>query len=85
MTYGGIVQSLTMPDKNGKFADIVLGFDNLDGYTSPPISRVVRISARSSAATATASAARSSRWKARPTRSPSNNNGNIAARRLEGV
>ena len=34
ITYGGIVQSLTMPDKNGKFADIVLGFDNLDGYTS---------------------------------------------------
>ncbi len=35
MTYGGIVQKLTMPDKNGKFADIVLGFDNLDGYLSP--------------------------------------------------
>ncbi len=33
MTYGGIVQKLTMPDKNGKFADIVLGFDTLDGYT----------------------------------------------------
>ena len=32
MTYGGIVQSLTMPDKNGKFADIVLGYDNLQGY-----------------------------------------------------
>jgi aldose 1-epimerase len=35
MTYGGIVQKLTMPDKNGQFADIVLGFDNLDGYTNP--------------------------------------------------
>jgi aldose 1-epimerase len=34
MTYGGIVQSLNMPDKNGKFADIVLGFDSLDGYTA---------------------------------------------------
>ena len=33
MTYGGIVQSLTMPDKNGKFGDVVLGFDTLDGYT----------------------------------------------------
>jgi aldose 1-epimerase len=32
MTYGGIVQSLSMPDKNGKFADVVLGFDNLDSY-----------------------------------------------------
>ena len=33
MTYGGIVQSLKVPDKNGKFADVVLGFDTLDGYT----------------------------------------------------
>jgi len=32
MTYGGIVQSLSMPDKHGKLADIVLGFDTLDGY-----------------------------------------------------
>jgi aldose 1-epimerase len=32
MTYGGIVQKLTMPDKNGNFADVVLGFDNLEGY-----------------------------------------------------
>ena len=34
MTYGGIVQKLTMPDKNGEFADVVLGFDTLDGYTN---------------------------------------------------
>jgi aldose 1-epimerase len=33
MTYGGIVTSLKTPDKNGNFADVVLGFDNLDGYT----------------------------------------------------
>ncbi len=32
MTYGGIVQKLTMPDKNGRFADVVLGFDDLTGY-----------------------------------------------------
>jgi aldose 1-epimerase len=32
MTYGGIVQSLTVPDQNGKMGDIVLGYDNLDGY-----------------------------------------------------
>src|ERR1700690_376261 len=32
MTYGGIVQSLKVPDKNGQFSDIVLGYDNLDGY-----------------------------------------------------
>ncbi len=35
MTYGGILQSLKMPDKNGKFDDVVLGFDSLDGYTAP--------------------------------------------------
>ncbi len=33
MTYGGIVQKLVMPDKHGKFADVVLGFDTLEGYT----------------------------------------------------
>jgi aldose 1-epimerase len=30
--YGGIVTSLTVPDKNGKFDDVVLGFDSLDQY-----------------------------------------------------
>ena len=33
MTYGGIVQSLRVPDKTGKLDDVVLGFDTLDGYT----------------------------------------------------
>jgi len=32
MTYGGIVQSLKVPDKNGNFGDVVLGYDTLDGY-----------------------------------------------------
>ncbi len=32
MTYGGIVTSLTTADKHGKFGDVVLGYDNLDGY-----------------------------------------------------
>jgi aldose 1-epimerase len=32
MNYGGIVQSLIVPDRNGKMDDIVLGYDNLDGY-----------------------------------------------------
>ena len=32
MTYGGIVTSLKTPDKNGQFADVVLGCDKLDGY-----------------------------------------------------
>ena len=30
--YGGIVVSLKVPDKNGKFGDVVLGYDNLDSY-----------------------------------------------------
>ncbi len=34
MTYGGIVVSLKAPDKNGKAADVVLGFDDLDGYVA---------------------------------------------------
>ena len=32
MTYGAIVTELHVPDKNGKTADVVLGFDNLDQY-----------------------------------------------------
>lgn len=31
-TYGATIVSLTAPDKNGKFDDIVLGYDTLDGY-----------------------------------------------------
>jgi aldose 1-epimerase len=34
-TYGGIVTSWTAPDREGKHADIVLGFNDLAGYTSP--------------------------------------------------
>ena len=30
--YGGTVVSIKVPDRNGKFADVVLGFDNFDGY-----------------------------------------------------
>ena len=30
--YGGRVVSLYTPDKNGKFKDIVLGYDNINGY-----------------------------------------------------
>jgi aldose 1-epimerase len=32
ITYGGIVTSLQVPDRNGKFADIVLGCDSVDDY-----------------------------------------------------
>jgi len=31
-TYGGIVTSLTAPDRHGRYADVVLGFDSLDEY-----------------------------------------------------
>jgi aldose 1-epimerase len=30
--YGGIVTTLTAPDRKGQFGDVVLGFDKLDGY-----------------------------------------------------
>ncbi|HEV2717861.1 MAG TPA: aldose epimerase family protein, partial [Terriglobales bacterium] len=30
--YGGIIVSLRVPDKNGSVADVVLGYDKLDGY-----------------------------------------------------
>ena len=30
--YGGIITSLKLPDKNGKFDDVVLGYNNLDEY-----------------------------------------------------
>ncbi|WP_045688702.1 aldose epimerase family protein [Hymenobacter sp. AT01-02] len=33
-TYGGTLTSLLVPDKNGKLGDVVLGFDDLGGYTS---------------------------------------------------
>jgi aldose 1-epimerase len=32
ITYGGIVISLRVPDKNGTMGDIALGYNNLDGY-----------------------------------------------------
>jgi aldose 1-epimerase len=32
MTYGGIVVSLKVPDRNGKVGDVVVGYDSLDGF-----------------------------------------------------
>ena len=40
LTYGGIVQSITVPDRHGSLADVVLGFKTLDDYVkydSPPV------------------------------------------------
>jgi aldose 1-epimerase len=33
--YGGIVTSIVTPDREGKRADVVLGFDSLEGYLKP--------------------------------------------------
>jgi len=32
MTYGGIILSIKVPDRNGKFDDVTLGFDSLEPY-----------------------------------------------------
>ena len=34
ITYGGVLQSLKVPDKHGKVEDVVLGFDDVQGYQS---------------------------------------------------
>src|SRR5215472_6753464 len=36
MNYGGIIQSIRVPDRNGKFADVVLGHDTAEGYMPNP-------------------------------------------------
>jgi aldose 1-epimerase len=35
-TYGGVIVSLKVPDRSGVAGDIVLGFDDFDGYLKPP-------------------------------------------------
>jgi aldose 1-epimerase len=34
LTYGGIIQSISVPDRDGTFANVALGFDNLDDYVA---------------------------------------------------
>lgn len=34
ITYGGIITALKVPDKKGKLADVVLGYDKLDDYVN---------------------------------------------------
>jgi aldose 1-epimerase len=43
LTYGGIVQTLETPDRTGKLDDVVLGFDDLQGYvkSSPYFGAIV--------------------------------------------
>lgn len=36
MNYGGIIVSIRVPDRDGQFADIVLGHDTLEGYRPNP-------------------------------------------------
>jgi aldose 1-epimerase len=36
LSYGGIVQSVEVPDREGRTADVVLGFPGLDGYLARP-------------------------------------------------
>ncbi|MGV8920057.1 MAG: aldose epimerase family protein [Pseudomonas sp.] len=36
ITWGGVLQSLIVPDKNGKADDVVLGFDDVAGYQKNP-------------------------------------------------
>jgi aldose 1-epimerase len=35
LDYGGIIQSLTVPDRRGHIDNVTLGFADIDGYTSP--------------------------------------------------
>ena len=35
LSYGGILQSIVVPDKRGKLADVSLGFDRLEDYLQP--------------------------------------------------
>jgi aldose 1-epimerase len=34
ISYGGVIQTLKVPDRQGQFADVVLGFDDIDGYVA---------------------------------------------------
>ncbi len=40
ITYGGAINEINVPDKNGNFGNVALGFDSLDGYRSPAFLRV---------------------------------------------
>jgi aldose 1-epimerase len=35
LTYGGILQSIVVPDRNGRLANVTLGFGELAGYVDP--------------------------------------------------
>lgn len=62
LSYGGVITEIDVPDRTGRFDDIVLGLSNLHEYK-----RSARITAQSPAAMPTALPGRSLRWMARPT------------------
>jgi aldose 1-epimerase len=35
LTHGGTLQSITVPDKHGRLADVCLGFDSMEAYNQP--------------------------------------------------
>ena len=74
MSYGGIITSLKVPDRAGKLADVVLGFDTPQGYLAEPTAAVLRRA--SSAATATGSRRASSRSTAQTYTLATNNGPN---------
>ena len=59
LTYGGIIQSVDVPDRDGRLANVTLGFDNLADYVEQ-----TRTSAASPAATRAGSRTAGSRWTA---------------------
>jgi aldose 1-epimerase len=36
ITFGGVITSIRVPDRSGKFDDVALGFDSLEGYLKNP-------------------------------------------------
>lgn len=72
LTYGGIVQSVEVPDRDGVRADVVLGFSDLDGYlthTGPYFGALVGRYANRIAGAASCSTASPITWRrtTRPT------------------
>ena len=63
-TLGGRILTLTAPDRDGRFADVLMGLARPEDYVI-----TTRTTARLSGVTATASAARNLRLAARPTSS----------------
>ena len=44
--YGAIITEINVPDKNGKFADVALGYDKLEGYLKGHLRTLARTPGR---------------------------------------